>query len=137
MAMPKKRSRLITVDGHRLRWCISFSRNCPFYRLVTIVVEHADSPGSRLIVYPIGVDVNYVDYDRGEPFTPVVVARLIEAGFTAGWRPGDPSGNVVLGDRSDDPSMNSPCIDFTSTTSLIGGEVSVTHRGKTWKVLEF
>ena len=65
MAIPKKKSRQITVDGLEYRWRVSFRRDAPFYRLITIAVELACSPGTKLIVYPIGVDVNYVDYDRG------------------------------------------------------------------------
>lgn len=101
MAISKKKSRLISVDGLEYRWLISFHRDAPFYRIVTIAIELSSSPGTKLIVYPIGVDVNFVDYNRDEPFTPKVVEQFIRAAREAGWQPTDSSGTLLLGDRRD------------------------------------
>lgn len=119
MAIPKKKSRLITVDGVQYRWRISFSEDAPFYRIVTIAAEAATAPGSKLIVYPIGVNVNYVDDDHGEPFTPRTIAHFIHEARRAGWQPLEKSPTFVLGDRSDDEFMNRPCPGFTCTVTTV------------------
>ena len=108
MAIPKKKSRLISVDGLEYRWLISFNRDAPFYRIVTIAVQLSNSPRTKLIVYPIGVDVNFVDYDRDEPFTPKVVEQFIRRARDTGWKPTDSSGTFLLGDRSGDFLLGRP-----------------------------
>ncbi len=108
MGIPKKKSRRIIVDGLEYRWLISFNSYAPFYRIVTIAVELIDSPGTKLVVYPIGVDYNYVDYNRGEPFTPAVVEQFIKQANEAGWQPTSNSGTFFLGDQHGDPFFDIP-----------------------------
>ena len=97
MAIPQKKSRSITVDGLDFRWHLSINRNAPFYRIATIAIELAASPGARLVVFPIGVDFNYVDYDRDEPFTPKVVELFIRSAVEAGWEPKASTGTFFWG----------------------------------------
>lgn len=99
MALPRKKSRSISVDGQNYRWLLSVNTNAPFHRTLTIAVELAHSPGTKLIVSPIGVDVSYVDYNRDEPITPKVIEKFIRDAIEAGWAPADSSGTFVLGDR--------------------------------------
>lgn len=108
MGIPKKKSRRIIVDGLEYRWLLSFNRDAPLLRLVTIAVELIDSPGTKLIVYPIGVDHNFVDYDRDKPFTPAVVKKFIRQAIEAGWRPTSDSGTFFLGDQHGDPFFDIP-----------------------------
>ena len=100
MAIPRRKSRLISVDGLEYRWLITFSRNAQLSRIVTIAVELCSSPGTKLVVYPVGIDVNFVDYDRGESFTPKVVEGFIRSAIANGWTPTATSGIFVLGDSS-------------------------------------
>ena len=108
MAIPKKKSRLISVDGLEYRWLISFDLDAPLYRIVTIAVHLSTSPGTKLIVYPIGVDVNFIDYDRDQPITPKVVEEFIRTARDTGWMPTDSSGTFKLGDRSSDCILGRP-----------------------------
>lgn len=104
MGIPKKKSRRITVDGLDYRWLLTFSRYASFFRSITIAVELIDSPGSKLVVYPVGVDHNYADYELDDaPFTPKVVEQFIRSAREAGWQPTSNSGTFFLGDRHDDP----------------------------------
>jgi hypothetical protein len=52
----------------------------------------------------VGVDVNYVDYDRDEPITPKVVEGFIRIALSKGWTPSASSGIFVLGDSK--PATN-------------------------------
>ena len=133
MAIPRKNSRTISVDGLEYRWLLSINRDAPFYRIVTIAVELASSPGTKLIVYPIGVDINHVDYNRGEPFTPMVIAQFIRSACDAGWKPTDCSVTFLLGDQHADSFMNSPASGtqfLTSTTSFERTEGDETFGGE-------
>ena len=87
MAIPKKKSRRLSVDGLAYRWLLSIDRDAPFYRTVSIAVELHSSPGTKLIVFPIGIDVNYIDFNRDEPFTPRIVEQFIRNAREAGWEP--------------------------------------------------
>ena len=100
MAIPQRKTRLISIDGFEYRWLITFHRNAPFYRIITVAVELSSSPGTKLVVYPIGVDVNFVDYDRDEPITPKIVEEFIRRAIGNGWTPTASSGTFVLGDPS-------------------------------------
>jgi len=104
MAIPRRKTRLISVDGLEYRWLITFPRSGPLSRIVTIAVELCSSPGTKLVVYPVGVDVNFVDYDRGDPITPKVVERFIRSAVANGWTPTASSGIFVLGHSS--PATN-------------------------------
>jgi hypothetical protein len=110
VAICKKKSRLISVDRLEYRWLISFNDDAPFYRVVTIAIELSNSPGTKLIVYPIDVDVNFVDYNRDEPFTPKSVEQFIRKAHEAGWSPMDSSGTFTLGDRRDNPTFGRPAL---------------------------
>lgn len=100
MAIPKKGTRRIVIDNVVYRWLLKFSKSAEFMKSITIAVQPEPSPASKLIIYPIAVDVNYVDYNRGEPFTPKVVEHLVRSAFDAGWQPLDSKETFYLGDVS-------------------------------------
>jgi hypothetical protein len=89
MAMARKGSRLIDVDGTVYRWMI---RHKPTYSQgigapLTFAVEAADSPGQVLSVM-IGSPRpdNWLEMP-GEPVTPRMVAQSVRDALAAGWEP--------------------------------------------------
>ena len=84
MGLPKKGSRLITVDGVVYRWLatheLDFSREDPLYWPVSLAVERAVEPGQRVLV-------SFRVPPRREWVTPGVVRRIILAALERGWRP--------------------------------------------------
>jgi hypothetical protein len=73
MTLPRKGSRITTVDGRRYRWVIT-RRGEPVQGLV---VEFADEPVGRLVA-------------STNPFaviTPTLVAGAVRAARQAGWDP--------------------------------------------------
>ena len=90
MAIPRKGSRLITVDGAVYRWKV---RHKPTYSqglgwgLLTFAVEHADAPGQVLSVETRSPRLdNWLDL-LGKPVTPLIVEQSVRTALTAGWEP--------------------------------------------------
>ncbi|MEU8335353.1 hypothetical protein [Micromonospora tulbaghiae] len=90
MALTKKGSRLITVDGVVYRWRV---RGRPTYaqalgqRPLTLAVEQADCKGSVLLV---SMPQDHPSNWFGGPSIPVLpsqVAAVIRKALTEGWRP--------------------------------------------------
>ncbi|MGI2908829.1 hypothetical protein [Tolypothrix sp. VBCCA 56010] len=93
MAIPKKGSRLIVVDGDRYRWRIrrkiTYSQ-CNGWGKLTFAVEHFDKSGATLIVkMPQGHPKNWT----WEPIVPVLpcdVEYSIRQAIAKGWKPSEP-----------------------------------------------
>lgn len=90
MAIPRKGSRLITVDGTGYRWSVrprpSYSQALGWEPL-TFAVELADAPGQVLSVRTaLPRPDNWLGL-RSEPVTPRMVERTIRAARIAGWQP--------------------------------------------------
>ena len=89
MALPKKGTRRIAIEGEHYRWIVS-----PNDGFITLVVELAESPGQCLTAF-----FNYLDlYEPAGPgrlkivgqrcsIRPGVVRAVIEAALESGWRP--------------------------------------------------
>ncbi|MFD7094095.1 hypothetical protein [Streptomyces xanthophaeus] len=99
MALRRKGSRPITVDGVAYRWRL---RGRPTYDQglvrapVTYAVEHAAAPGSTLVVttgqpHPS----NWLGVQAG-PVLPARVADGIRSALDAGWRPESPGSPFLL-----------------------------------------
>ena len=73
MTLARKHSRIVRVDGVRYRWTVANRRDPE----VTIVVEHAETPGRRMIT---GAGLWCVA-------TPAVVRRAIRLARAEGWDP--------------------------------------------------
>ena len=92
MALPRKGTRSITVDGTAYRWTVS-----PDSGYMVLVVELAREPGQRLLanfeygdVYaPAGANAVHIVAQR-TTLTPGVVARTIREGLRRGWLPAEP-----------------------------------------------
>lgn len=91
MALPKKGTRTITVEGVRYRWLI---RKQPTYcegafaTHFSVAVERAEPPGACALL--LGAGFPRPDNWLGEPsisVTPRLVAASIRAALAAGWRP--------------------------------------------------
>lgn len=93
MAIPKKGSRLITVNGDRYRWRFrhkpSYSQQCEWTNL-TIAVEKADNPGTKLVVKMS--QKYHSNYDDREVVAvlPSDVKICIEKALVLGWQPSTP-----------------------------------------------
>ena len=73
MAIPKKGTRLITVDGERYRWVVI--RDDEF--CLKAIVELADSPKQRIVTH----------ISSGDIVTPAEIERIIRAAVCQGWSP--------------------------------------------------
>ena len=103
MALPKKGSRRIRVDGGDYRWTVS-----PDSGYMVLVVERATASRRRLLVY-----TDYRDLltpcadgagfhaDQQRRITPGYVRRCILTGRAAGWDPAKPGPDVRLRDEAD------------------------------------
>ena len=96
MAMPRKGSRSLVVDGFRYRWRVTFDpwfwwdRSASGYPApVRIVIESVDAPGPCLIATFEGGLSHALEALR-RPFTPGLVRTLILAGLAKGWQPTGP-----------------------------------------------
>lgn len=88
MALVKKRSRLIMVDGVVYRWQV---RRQPTYSQalgwspLTFVVEHAEHPGRVLVVStPVAHPGNWLNLPT-VGVRPKTVASSVRAAIAAGW----------------------------------------------------
>ena len=91
MALLRKGSRRITVDGTVYRWRV---RHRPTYcqgsgwSSMIFAVEHAESPGQALVVDTGGPRPdNWMGLDPAAPITPRVVATAIRRALPEGWSP--------------------------------------------------
>lgn len=93
MVLPKKGSRLIVVDGITYRWRV---RGRPTYdqamcwRPLTYAVEHAENPGTTLVIttsrpHPS----NWLDAPTS-PVLPAEAADTVRTALNNGWDPCKP-----------------------------------------------
>ena len=101
VALARKKTRLIHVDGADYRWVVS-----PDDGYLVLVVELARSPRSRLLVYTNYDDLLVPDRDIGgytlfqqTEITPGFVRRWIEYALAHGWQPAAPGGEFRLRHR--------------------------------------
>lgn len=79
MALPKKKSRIITVNSISYRWLSSGSDEG-----VNVYVELADNPGQMLCNR---FEYEYDKNDNRIGITPAHIKNLIEMALSAGWKP--------------------------------------------------
>ncbi|MFD4693226.1 hypothetical protein [Streptomyces sp. NPDC058463] len=93
MALIKRGSRLMNVDGTAYRWRL---RGRPTYdqRLVwsplAYAVERADTPGTTLVVTTNQPHPSNWFGTQGSPILPAQVADSIRTALTDGWTPESP-----------------------------------------------
>ncbi|MEU6380944.1 hypothetical protein [Streptomyces sp. NPDC046909] len=102
MAVGRKGARRIVVDGTTYRWRL---RRRPTYSQAltwspcTYAVEHADAPGTTLVVTTDQPHAGNWFGRESKPVLPSDVARSIQLARTAGWLPTAPGPPFHL-DRS-------------------------------------
>jgi hypothetical protein len=90
MAIPRKGSRLITVDGTLYRWTV---RPKPTYSAalawtpLTFAVEQADAPGQILLVSTASPRLDNWLGLPGAPVTPRLVEHGVRTAIATGWLP--------------------------------------------------
>lgn len=101
MAMPRKGSRLIMVDGISYRWILSNHHAlCVADR--DIIVELAENPGTTLVAKPTAIDCCFGD-DYDYEITPALIEAGIRKAIQHGWCPAD-SGTFRLRGEHDGPA---------------------------------
>ncbi|MGW4102576.1 hypothetical protein [Streptomyces sp. NPDC004976] len=90
MALGRKGARSIVVDGTAYRWRL---RRRPTYfqglawSPCTFAVEHADAPGTTLVVTTDQPHLNNWIGREAEPVLPSDVAQAIQRALREGWTP--------------------------------------------------
>jgi hypothetical protein len=90
MAIPKKGSRRIQVDGVGFRWRV---RHKPTYAQsiyetgMSLAVQHEEESGAVLVV---NLPQWHPQHSIGTPVTPGDVERHIREALAAGWKPTEP-----------------------------------------------
>jgi hypothetical protein len=104
MALPKKGTRRIHVDGGDYWWIVS-----PDDGYLVLVVESAKGPRRRLLVYTGYRDAPIPDPRTGGHIpnpqmriTPALVRRCIVTGLAAGWNSSQPGQDFCLTHDGDD-----------------------------------
>ena len=97
MAIPRKGSRLIRVDGVMYRWLV---RHKPTYAqglesAMTFAVEASDARGQVLIVTTGWWRPDNWLNAPCRTVSPRVVERAVRSALAAGWRPGEGGGRFA------------------------------------------
>lgn len=91
MAIPKKGSRKIYVDGENYRWLVrrktTYTQSDYGVGTINVGIEHYDHPGTSMVVF---TDIPHPQDCMNREKTKVVpsdLARWIREGLELGWRP--------------------------------------------------
>jgi len=87
--MALRGGRIITVEGHRLRWveASSFDRPKRTFEL-QLIIQSASGKGQRLVVrLPWGGDQQFMSKPVSRPLLPEWVARCVTAACQRGFAP--------------------------------------------------
>ncbi|WP_298861200.1 hypothetical protein [uncultured Gimesia sp.] len=128
MAIPKKGSRTLTVDGVQYRWVVSIHDNS-----VNLVVELMKEPGQRLLayfecrdLYIRGDDDQWRFHSQKQCIRPAHVVRIINHALREGWEPSvKPGKQFVVRDAAkvaltiDAELINSQSVDHDSKAAHI------------------
>lgn len=104
MALVKRGSRLINVDGTAYRWRL---RGRPTYDQglvrspLTYAVELADTPGATMVVTTSQPHPSNWFGTQGSPILPAQVADIIRTALTGGWTPASPGSSFHLDQSAD------------------------------------
>ena len=88
MAMPRKKSRTLIVDGATYRWTLTGNRGSLF-----VVVESEESPGQVLQAeFDAEDSFESIDYrhsihTQGKSITPKTISRVVRYALAKGWNP--------------------------------------------------
>jgi hypothetical protein len=86
MALPKKNSRKINIDGIQYSWIASGNDD-----YIELVICSSTGDGQKLLAqfdyHPIYIDKEETILEQQFIITPIVVRQVIEYGLTSGWSP--------------------------------------------------
>ncbi|BDM78772.1 hypothetical protein [Acaryochloris marina] len=89
MALPKKKSRSITVDDTRYRWMVSIHQH-----VLYLTIEAEDDPGQTFQAlfephdqFKREADENWSFHRQGRSLTPRDVTKIIRYGLANNWKP--------------------------------------------------
>ncbi|MEV1286249.1 hypothetical protein [Micromonospora sp. NPDC049679] len=95
MALPRKGSRPITVDGVDYRWMVR-RRPTVHPAPLSFVVERADEPGALLVVSLPWAHPRPGQGLPAEVVRPGIVASAITTALGRGWRPAQPGPPLTM-----------------------------------------
>lgn len=103
MALPKKGSRRITVEGRAFRWSIrpkpTYAQGA-FASPMAFAVEAAERPGRALHVkLALPRPDNWLEQTTS-PVTPSDVEKFIRRALAAGWNPQEPGPPFEIAERT-------------------------------------
>ena len=85
MSIPKKGTRKIIVDGQPFIWLIR--RQATYYGNLHVTVQHAQEPGSVLVIITDRPHPQYWGTKEVRPVTPSDAAQWIRQAMQFGWQP--------------------------------------------------
>ena len=99
MALPRKGSRTVVIDGVNYRWRVrhrpSFTQGIAENNLL-LAVETAEEPGSKLVIVLPQAHPNNWMGGEAAAVLPSDVEHYIRAALKAGWKPKSPGGTFLL-----------------------------------------
>ena len=91
MAIPKKGTRTITVEGGKYRWLIrrkaTYSQSDYGIGRVHVAVEHAENPGTTLFIYTNREHPKDWNTEKIIPVVPSDVSNWIKQALELNWKP--------------------------------------------------
>lgn len=91
MSIPKKGTRKIVVDGEPSLWLIrrkaTYTQECFDCRNLHVAIEHAEKPGSVLVVITDRSHPQCWATNEVKPVTPSDAAQWIQKAVQLGWQP--------------------------------------------------
>src|SRR5215212_8532742 len=90
MAIPRKHSRPIVVDGQKYRWIVKRKSDYNFepQKGMVFTVQEEDGAGALLIVELARPQLDYwLHHQQSAPITPNEIASWIRQAIAQGWQP--------------------------------------------------
>lgn len=125
MALPKKGSRTITVDGVTYRWMVGKRSYTDAHGVsalsLSVVIEHAEQPGAMCRALFRGealFAVPSLGFDDAQSISikPGIVRQIIEHAHNKGWDPLAPSGEHLI--KEGEARFTSSIVELPQNTSF-------------------
>lgn len=91
MAIPKKGTRIITVEQERYRWLIrrkaTYTQSVYGTGRIHIAIEHAEPPGTALFIYTDREHSKDCNTKPVMPVTPTDISNWVKQALQLNWKP--------------------------------------------------
>ncbi|SNR14735.1 hypothetical protein [Tenacibaculum jejuense] len=91
MAIPKKGTRKIDVDGLKFRWLIrkkaTYTQSVYGIGKLHVAIELEENPGTNLFIRTDRKHPNDIETEMVNPITPYDISNWIKQAFELGWNP--------------------------------------------------